>query len=291
MKNNHIYMLGLIVLVSIFGGSVPPFSRLALQEIPTFTLVFLRFSIATICLLPWVIKKQDFNISTLRRLGLVSVVGAMNPILLFIALNYTQSAVSPIIYGAVPMLTALYLYVFERVKITKLQLIGITIGFIGVTSIVLYPLLFSTDGLEISILGNTLIFGAAIAFTAYGIISKKIQKRKNSSPFTLIFYFSLVTAILSSILMALFEDPMFTGYSITAYGGALWVGLVGTVLFYVLYQYVIKIGDEITANLFTYLQPVATIVIGYLLLNEIITLPFVIGAVLAIVGAQIAAKK
>ena len=62
-------------------------------------------------------------------------------------------------------------------------------------------------------------------------------------------------------------------------------------MFSLSYQYALKLSSEVTAALFTYIQPVATIILAVLLLGERISLPFIVGAVLAIAGAQIASGK
>ena len=69
------------------------------------------------------------------------------------------------------------------------------------------------------------------------------------------------------------------------------VGIIGTSIFYLSYQYALKLSSELTAGLFTYLQPVATIFFAVLLLGEKITPPFIVGGVMAVVGAQIASGK
>jgi len=72
---------------------------------------------------------------------------------------------------------------------------------------------------------------------------------------------------------------------------ALVVGFVSSSLFFLAYQKAIHQGNELTASLFTYLQPVATILFAVGLLGEEITPAFVIGATLALIGAGMAGRK
>ena len=65
----------------------------------------------------------------------------------------------------------------------------------------------------------------------------------------------------------------------------------GTSLFYLIYQYALRMSSEIAASLFTYLQPISTILLAVLLLGEKITIPFIIGGVLAVIGARLASHK
>ena len=284
-------VLFVIALAAFCGGSIPPFAKVALEVFGPFTLVMVRFFFATLVLIPFVYK--DFNFRTLKNLFWVSVIGALNPILVFIALQFTQASVSPLIFAAMPMMTALYLSLVSKQKISFSQVLGIIVGFIGVSMIILLP--FFEKQIPISeFTGNILIFGAAIALVAYSLISKDKQSKLNISPLALTFSFSLITFILS-IPFASFE-LLNTGIPVSRVGwphilSAVEVGVVGTSIFYLAYQYALKLSSALTANLFTYLQPVATIILAVLLLGEKITVPFIIGGILAVIGAQIASGK
>lgn len=287
-------VLFFIILAAFCGGSIPPFAKVALEVFQPFTLVMIRFFFGSLILLPFVIKKGELNISSFRKLSMVAAIGSLNPILLFIALQFTQASVAPLIYAAVPSMAAIYLALFKKQKIYIYQILGIIIGFVGVSLIILLPLL-QTQGIEIQkFKGNVLIFGAAIAFLIYGLISKDKQKKYSISPMSLSFYFFLVTFFLSI---------PFAGYEILNNGlqlsqiklihvlSSLEIGIIGTSIFYLSYQYALKLSSELTAALFTYLQPVATIFIAIILLGEKISLPFIIGGLLAIAGAQLASSK
>lgn len=291
MRNNAF----VLALLCAFMGSVTPvFAKIALEAIPPFTLVFLRFVLATLFLLPFVSKKNELKLSSLRQLWFVGLVGALNPVLLFVALPFTHASVAPLIYACTPALTALYMFFVMGTRITQKQVIGILIGLIGVAIIILAPLAGKVTSAA-AFTGNALIFVAAIAFMYYGILSKKFQQHHKVSPLALTFYFSLVTVI-AMVPFMLWELTTVNGGA----GGiiaatearhllsAIGIGVLGSGMFYLVYQYAIAAGSELAANLFTYLQPVITILLAVLLLNESIGLPFLIGGILAIIGARVA---
>ena len=113
---------------------------------------------------------------------IILIIAAANPILLFIALQFTPASVSPMIYAAVPLMTAVYLHAFRNTKINRDKLLGILIGFAGVAIIVLLPL-FQNGGMDLkSFWGNLLILGAAISFMFYGIISNEKQQQLGTTP-------------------------------------------------------------------------------------------------------------
>ena len=98
---------------------------------------------------------------------------------------------------------------------------------------------------QLSIKGNLLIFMAMLAFTAYGIISKKKSEKINASPVALTFYFSLF-GLLFSLPMAIYEYN--SGIIIWSeifplhWPSAVAAGVTGITLFYLVYQNAIKAG-------------------------------------------------
>jgi len=284
----------LIVVAALAGGSIAPLAKVALEAIPPFTLIVIRFFFASLVLLPFVQRNKELDRKTLRTLLPVAVIGAANPILLFIALQFTPSSVSPLIYAAVPLLTALYLHTFRNTRITRDNLLGILVGFTGVAIIVLLPL-FQNGGVDLkSLWGNVLIFGAAVSFMFYGIYSNDKQQQLQISPLALTFYLALVILIFAIPLAAyeLLQQPLDPAFIEPRHIlSALVIGLVASSLFFLSYQKAIQQGNELTASLFTYLQPVATILFAVWLLGEKITPAFVIGGTLALIGAGMASVR
>jgi drug/metabolite transporter (DMT)-like permease len=139
-----------------------------------------------------------------------------------------------------------------------------------------------------------MIFVAMLAFMSYGILSKKKQKKIGASPVTLTFYFSLFSMLIS-IPFALNELSLglvtWSNVGINHWLSAISVGLLGTTLFYLAYQFAIKKGGATAASLFTYVQPIVGIALPVMILGETITMPFIVGAALALFGVQVATKK
>ncbi|MBU0974634.1 DMT family transporter, partial [Patescibacteria group bacterium] len=185
-----------IIIAAITGGSVAVVAKYALAVFKPFTVVALRFFFASLVLLPMVIRSKELSVQKFKDLFPVSIIGSLNPILLFIALQFTQASFSPLIYAGLPAMTAMYVMFIKKHKIDNQKLVGIIVGLFGVGVIVLLPLLDKGFG-SMSVFGNLLIFLASIAFLSYGLISKEKQKSWNISPLALTFYFSLVTFLIS----------------------------------------------------------------------------------------------
>jgi len=289
MKTNKALLYAIVA--AICGASVPVLAKYALQILQPFTLVSIRFLVASLTLLPFVWK--DLNFRTFKNLLLPAFIGAFNPIILFIALQYTKASVSPLIYASVPAMTAIYLVIAKKKQISFSQKMGILVGFIGVVLIILFPALSAGQTSIVEVIkGNFLIFIAAIAFLSYGLISKQRQEDTNATPTALTFYFSAVTFVLS-LPFALREIPRINlqDINILYILAAVGVGIVGTSLFYFAYQKALQIGSELSASLFTYLQPVFTVIFAILILGEGITPIMIVGGAMAIIGSQLATEN
>lgn len=289
-KLNDVFPLA--VVAAITGGSTTVFAKIALEVFHPFSLIAVRFFFACLFLLPFVYKTGELQPRFFKQLWSVGLIGAINPILLFIALPFTTASVAPLIYASVPALTACYLYLTMKQEISRKQVGGILIGFLGVLLVILLPLV--ERGTPLAALGgNGLIFIGAIAFMFYGLMSKQRQQTLGSTPIALTFYFTLVAFLVSL---------PFTAWEISSYGispdigwphilSAIFVGVVGTGISYVTYQLALKLSSEVSASLFMYIQPISTITLAALFLGEKISLVFVVGGILAVVGARLATGK
>jgi drug/metabolite transporter (DMT)-like permease len=285
--------LFLAILAAVIGGTTPVAAKIALEVIPPFTLSFIRFFLAALILTPLVIRFSAVSFSGFRKTFLTAFIGAVNPMIVFTALLHTQASVTPLIFAGVPAMTALYFYFVNHSRLSPRQTLGMTLGFSGVFMIVGLPLLQSSANAPLALGGNTLLFLGAILFTLYGILSKKIQNTLGVSPVALAYYLCLVGTLISApfALHEIMQHNIFADLGIKHVFSAVFIGIIGTAGFFVIYQHALKTGSEVSATLFMYIQPVATIGLAYIFLGEQLAWPFFLGGGLALIGAQLASKK
>jgi drug/metabolite transporter (DMT)-like permease len=168
-------------------------------------------------------------------------------------------------------------------KLTKAQLIGIPIGFLGAILIVLRT--NGTAGFG-SMIGNTILLIATVCWSLYLTVSKRVSG--NLSPLGLTIGSSFVAWIVVGILMIVREG--YAGISrIPALSFAGWTALlfialgIGVAMIF-LYQWGLKYGSAIAAGSMNYLSTAVTAVAGVFVLGEHVTTPFLVGASLIIVG-------
>jgi drug/metabolite transporter (DMT)-like permease len=137
------------------------------------------------------------------------------------------------------------------------------------------------------LLGNLIVFSAVISFSFYSVLSKKLHNYY--SPVVITSTFIIMTLIVILIALPFDKIAILSLSQITFYNllPVIYVGVLGTAVTYLIFQFAIKKATPIVASLTLYLQPVFTIVWASILLGEKLTAGFVAGASLALVGVYI----
>lgn len=286
-KGRDSQVILLVVLVAALGGGMTTFIKIAIEVFPPFTFLFLRFLIAVIILVPLFIKaREKVSRKDLWPITLVSLLGMGNVVFFSFGIKHTTAIVSQTLYAAVPIIAALASFLILGASISRKKILGVLFGFIGVLIIVLVPSFREpADGIG-TILGNILVLVAVVSYSLYTVYSKKLHKKY--SPLVVTMAMVVTTFIIQTLLIP-FEVSSYAGMwneiTVKSLIGLLYAGLIGTVLYFILYQKVIKKASPLVASMVFYLQPVFSFVWAFFLLGERLTLSLVIGGILALVGA------
>lgn len=268
MTTKKIYML--MVLSASFWAGAFIAGKYTVPYIPAFTLTFLRFFFATI-ILYFIMKRGEESYKPGRTqipiflfTGIVGMFGYH--VLFFTALKYTTAINSSIIAATNPMVTLLLMLIFLKQRLTKAQLAGVIISFVGVV--------LTITGADLEVLkgfsfnrGDLWMLAAVAAWAAYGVFSK--SKGKDIPPMALTYYSFLVCTILL-IPFVLYERPWtFLGQvPLSAYMAVLYMSIFPSVIGYLVQQMAIKKIGPGRASIFVNLVPVFSIILAVLLLGE-----------------------
>lgn len=285
LSNLQKAILGLII-ANIIWGAGSPILKWSLQSIHPFTLAFLRFYIGAIILLPFLkpnsltIKKSDW-----KSLFLMAVFGVnLNIGFFFFGLLITPSINAPIIASSGPIFLTLLAMFFLKEHPGAKKILGGLIGLMGVLLILFQPILES--GFKGSILGNTFLLLATFASLVPVFILKSIGKRY---PITTLIFWEF---IISSILFLPFVVYELTAFPLIidqkALVGILYGAVFASAIAYIFSSWAIKFLTAADVGIFTYIDPIAAIVIAVPLLGEIPTATFLIGSLLVFGGIYIA---
>lgn len=279
-----------ILLASVLGGATSTITKIGLTNFPPLSFAFVRFLISAIVISPFLFKTsflRDF-----RRLISFSLLGAINITLFILGVKITTATISQLLYAGVPLLTAIFLFILFKERLSKRKEVGIAIGFIGVMLVVLLPVIEKGTKFSGDLLGNVLIGIGVISWSLYMAYSKK--KLESFSPLIVTSAFIWITCLVlfPLSLTDLKSYPnWWQGITLSSILSLGYVSIVSTVIVYLFNQYAIKHGGSILASMQFYLLPVFAYISAFLFLGEQLTLGLVVGGSLALLGVYITTKN
>lgn len=279
-----------VILANIIWGAGSPIFKWSLQEMPPLTFAFLRFSLASLILLPLVLHKLHVKKQDILDLIFLAFFGfTLNISLFLVGITLTKSINAPIIGSAGPVFLVIGAIVYLKERPKRRTIIGALISLLGILIITLQPvLLHSSEG---SLLGNALLILSTISSVIYTLLLKKIAGKYDS--FTLTFWTFAIGAV-TFLPGALFEGHgqlLITGLHTQALLGIAYGAFFSSIVGYLAYTYAVRVVDMSEIGTFMYLDPVAAILIAYPLLGEKVTSAYILGAILVFLGIFFAEKR
>ena len=269
-----------VILSGAIFGSMPLMAKVVYETGGnSASLTFYRF----LLILPflYLLIKQDKNETLkitkeeLKKILLVSTLGyGATPLLLYSSYNYIPSGMATTIHFIYPVFVILGCILFFKEKTNTIKIIAVLLCIFGVF------MFYDGDG-DVNVTGIILSFASSVTFAFYAVyIDKSGLKKINTIKLT--FYLCLI----ASIMMFIFSIATNTftidikpiGWLITIVL-SLSVGL-GTSLF----QFGIKtVGPQSTSILSTF-EPITSVIIGVLILNESFGIKTIIGSGLILIA-------
>ncbi|MGH4123384.1 MAG: DMT family transporter [Clostridium sp.] len=292
MSNRKIYLL--MVLSTFFWAGAFIAGKLSVPFIPTFTLTFLRFFIAT-TILYFVVKSRDKSNYKLTKkdipiflfTGIIGMFGYH--VFFFTALKYTTAINSSLIGATNPIITTILCIIFLKDKITFKRAIGIILSFLGVFLTITNANLSTMHNLSLN-KGDLLMLIAVCLWAAYSVFSKVYLHK--FSPLILTFYSFLFCSIFL-IPFVIYEKPWTFINQIPYYSflAVVYMSIFASVIGYLVQQISIKKIGPSKTSIFINLVPIFSIILSVTILNESISAVKIITTFLIIAGVYICQKN
>jgi drug/metabolite transporter (DMT)-like permease len=256
----------------------------AIQIIP------LRMFLAYVVL--WILRPKTLKLPVKDELMFI-VIGIMGGSFYFFlqntALTYTYAANVSIIVALSPIITAILAQIFTRnnERLSKFVYIGSLVAIAGVVLVVLNGSLV----LKLSPKGDLLALAAALAWAVYSVLIKKYTEQYDNFVVT---RRVMLWAFITSIPLMLFTDgmpdlaPLFNRPSVLLCW--LFLGVFGNAVCFAIWNIAFQRLGVVVTNNYLYASPFITLIVGYFVLHEAISVMSVIGAVLITVGVVFANK-
>ncbi len=262
LKNSRYFALMLLLILSLIWGSSFIMIKKGLESLSAIQVGALRIIAASLVISPIAFfKLKGLSRKQLGLLLIIGIVGSLIPAFLFaIAQTELPSAFTGVLNALTPLFVILMGALFFQKKIVKSTAIGIVIGFIGTSVLIVGS---SKDGLAGI---NAYAFLVVLATIMYGINLNTIKyflAEVNAIAITsvsLLFMgpFAIVILLNTDILLRIQENPeVINGiYYISV------LGVVGTAIALIVFNYLVKITDPVFTSSVTYIIPIVAILWG-----------------------------
>ena len=204
------------------------------------------------------------------------------------SLRFTTATNTSLIVCSCPLFAMLIIALFYKSeRFSRLQALGSLLALIGMAAVVLNGHFV----LHLSPLGDTLAFSACICWALYTLLMKPVMGRYPAMFITRkVFFYGILTILPYYIFvpdMPSLDVLMRPEVALNL----LFLGSVASMLCYLTWSWCMKgLGAVICTN-WVYVNPITTIIAAWLILDEQITVYFLIGSILIIAGMYLSSKK
>ncbi len=282
-QSTYRYHLAALFSVAVWGATFVSTKVLIAHGLTPAEIFLMRFAMAYLCLLPLARGRRFAD--SLRDEALLLAAGICGGSFYFLAenmaLEFAPASNVSLIVCTAPVWTALVLSLLDRgERMSRRQITGSAIAFTGMVLVVLNGRFV----LHLSPRGDLLALGAAWLWVFYSMAVKRLSDRYPALFITRkVFFYGLLT-ILPVFAFRPFAASWQTLAQPAVWGNLLFLGLVASMLCYLLWNAAMhRLGTVRTTN-YIYLNPLVTILTAALCIGERITPVALAGAALILYG-------
>ena len=266
----------LVITSGIVFGIMPSAVTFCYSQGANKLLVLLfRYLTLTVVLFP-IVAKQKNTWSLYRKNWLkffvLSLAGVSTPLLLYSAYSLLPTGVVTTIHFLYPTIVAIVCVLIFHEKLSKLKLLCLILCVSGML------LMLDTSGQALNAAGLVITVASSLTWATYIVLLDKLDFQEATS-IQVMFCVSL-NGIVLSLLAALASGMLAVHMPVIG-----WLALLGTSVFVsvggaLFFAIGVRETDAQVSSIASTLEPITSLLVGVLILNEGITLPSAIGAVL-----------
>ena len=277
-----------IVLTAFCFGTMEVASKLGGASFDSIQLVFLRFVIGGLILLPFAVhdlKKKNYRLTPsdwLYLLALGAVCVCISMAMFQIGVKRINANLASIIISMNPLFTMIFAKFIVDEPFTKKKALVLVISFAGLVIVVNPATLI---GGTIDVTGLLITVGAAVSFGLYTAMGKKRIAKLGGMVENAV-SFLLGSAVLL-VFMAISGTPVLAGINTETLPVLLYLGICVTGIGYYAFLKAIELSGASNASIAFFIKPVVAPIAAWLVLGEAITWNFVAGVVVILIGSYI----
>lgn len=294
LSKNYLWHTLALITACIWGSTFVASKILLIAGLSPAEIMCLRFAIAWIIMLPFCHKRIWTN---WRDELIFATLGLSGGSLYFLAENTAvkiSSATSTValLICTTPIITALMNRLIHRnEKLSNRFMTGSIVALIGVSLVVLNGVFVLDDNPLVIILS----IGASASWGVYSLIIRRMEGLYSSAIITRkVFFYGIITMLpiciaeqindISQLSAGVLLQPQVCTTLI-------FLALIASLLCFLIWNIVIRRIGIVLAGNYLYFNPVTSLIVAYIVLNEHITHLAIIGCLLTITGVYLCNKK
>lgn len=274
----------LLIVLSIIWGGAFFFGKIAVAELPPFTIVLGRVGMAALVLNVVVRLTGHRMPGSLKTWRQFMVMGALNNMipysLIFWGQIHIASGLASILNATTPLWTVVLAHFLtrdERLNISRLT--GVALG-IGGVIIIIGP--DALKGFGSNVLAQLAVIGATVSYALAGIFGKRF---KGLPPLvTATGQLSCSTIMMIPVAVLIDKPWLIPTPGAQTWGSLIALALVCTALAYVIYFKILACAGATNILLVTFLIPISALLLGTIILGERLDLRHFMGMGIIVLG-------
>ncbi len=283
-------ILALVLAHTIWGINFLV-AKVTLQEIPPYTLSFLRFFLALILLLPFLLidrKRLKFDLKDLPYLLLAGIfMTTFNIALFYEGILRSTPIDASVLSMIVPIISVLIGWAILKEKIFSVNLLGVGAGLIGALVVLGVPqvLIGSTGIVSSNLFGNLLLIISAVFFVIGASISRIYLKKYSVLLITAGMFLTSTLVFFLPAVNEYLKNPAWIN-NVTTLGifGLSFIVIASSISAFFLFEWGLMKFGIIKADLFQYLEPLVATTLTVIIFGENLKYSLIIGGVLIGLG-------
>jgi drug/metabolite transporter (DMT)-like permease len=267
-------------------------AKLGVTAVPPLELSTMRFAIASVVLLAaCAITRTPIPIRRWRPIAAAAICGVVGfNTLAFVGLSSTPASDSALIIPTtIPVATALFATLI-RERMTSRKVLGFVVATVGAAVVIVGGQQGASDSSSLRLRGDLMELGAATAWAASLTIGAVVLRKEK-----VLGYVTLMVLIGTALIFPLgFRAEAYRdlpSWSVDTWLAAGFLGVFSTAVAYTLFFWAVHRFGPSLAAMVSYLVPVATLVLAFLILADRPSAVQLVGAAVILIGVRFAARR
>ena len=288
MKNKSWIPYGAALLSMIFWSFSFVWVKVVYEAYGPLTTVLFRLILSAGMLLAFTLLSRKLQRIKPGDLKYFVMLAFFEPFLYFMGesygLKYVSSTVAAVIVATIPLFSPILAWYFYKEKLSRTNLFGLVITFLGVSLVVLD----NSFNFTASPLGVALEFVAVLGAIGYSSVLKGISHRYNT--FTIITYQNLIGAVffLPFWLGLEMNDFLQIPFNMKSFAAIVKLAIFASTFAFILFTYSIRTLGINKSNIFINVIPVCVAIIAFIILGDRLNFHQMVGIAIVISGLFLA---